>query len=396
MIGRKSNNNLIKNDQGFSTVMDIFLFLTMVSISAVILLPSITGNIQVKSVIESKNQERSSGVLLTLLNGRVDKFEYIVAGEQMDAIAGDPVNKSSLYTSAKKLFAGHEMRHRTFADLAAESAASQWVVYNNGKRIRLNFLMKDQSNNLDRVLENYLDEQVGDMYDYNFTVVWRPFVDAPVGGDVSIGEPVPDNAFTESTYVTMPYYVNFTRKRVEGIVDTQFNSSSGNISTFFNEIGGNGTNRSLVEKEIAKEINELINSTIDDAVAEVVSMSLEPVLDRSQSTVIDQVDNLLNNDSSLLNNIIKDGINETLLGENFSANGTMSARLTLYLQDTARKEIHEMADDDINFLVTELADMYVSNVISIQGIKERIISEICQRISINRAQATLSIWEKNA
>src|SRR3989337_2462405 len=104
-----------KDTRGFSTTFDILLFLVMVSIAAVILLPSITGNTQIKTAIQSKNQKESSGMLLTLLNGRVDEFEYSVAGDQMDALAGQ-FNDSQIYLSVKKSIAGKELKHRTFAD----------------------------------------------------------------------------------------------------------------------------------------------------------------------------------------------------------------------------------------------------------------------------------------
>ena len=78
---------------GFSTAFDIFLFLIMISISAMILLPSITGNTQIKSALESKSQKNSGDTLLTLLNGRVYEFEYIVAGDQLDALAGPIVHR---------------------------------------------------------------------------------------------------------------------------------------------------------------------------------------------------------------------------------------------------------------------------------------------------------------
>lgn len=379
---------------GISTVIDIFLFLVMVSISAVILLPAITGNTQIKSAIESKNQKHSSQVLLTLLNGRIDEFEYTVAGEQMDAAAGYPVNNSSVYLEAKRLIAGHELKHRTFADLAAENAATQWTIYHNGKKIRLNFLMNDYSGSLDDILERYLEEQIGDRYYYNFTVVWHPFTGVPIGGDVSIGEQTPKNAYTESTFITMPYHVNFTRERVEGIMNSSSNGS--NISAAFDELKKNGTNRTLVEEMISNEVKELINRTAEEIVADIVVSALEPVLDRGRSTMNKQVDNLLPNGSILLNTGINNRINTTLREQNASSNGTMAAKLTLYLQETAKHEIHEKNGDEIRILVTELTDLYVNGAITITGMRERIVEEVFSRISVSRAQVTLSVWERNA
>ncbi len=180
-----------------------------------ILLPSITGNTQIKSALESKSQENSGDTLLTLLNGRVYEFEYIVAGDQLDAVAG-PLNNSSVFATGKKIIAGKELKHKTFSDIAAENAAVQWVIYYNGTRTQLNFMMTNYSNSSKNIMKNYLDEQIGDRYDYNFTVLWRPFTSVPIGGDLDIGEPVPDNAYVESVYITMPYHIVISRKQRGG------------------------------------------------------------------------------------------------------------------------------------------------------------------------------------
>ncbi len=51
MMKHKSNRNFFADNSGFSTTLDIFLFLAMVSISAVILLPTITGNTQIAIMV---------------------------------------------------------------------------------------------------------------------------------------------------------------------------------------------------------------------------------------------------------------------------------------------------------------------------------------------------------
>jgi competence protein ComGC len=130
----KRQMNFYSDARGFSTTFDVLIFLALISIAAVILLPTITGNIQVRSVIDSKSQSQSSRILTTILNGRMDEFEYTPAGEQLDAIAG-PVNDSSIYIAGKKLILGRELKHKAFADIAAEDAAAQWVIYHNGQRI---------------------------------------------------------------------------------------------------------------------------------------------------------------------------------------------------------------------------------------------------------------------
>lgn len=369
--------------RGFSTTFDVFLFLVMVSISAVILLPTITGNTQVMSALESKNQKQSSQVLLTLLNGRVDNFEYTVAGEQMDKIAGDTIKESSIYKTAKKMIAGHELKHKTFADLAAENAASQWVIYHNGKSTKLNILMNDYSNNLDRTLKEYLDKQIGDRYNYNLTVVWRPIVNVPVGGDVTIGDPVPKNAYTESTYITMPYQIDFTRKNVEDIIESKFQ---------FDEAI---TDREAIENKIYDNINIVIDDSIDDVVPKIVNEALKPVLNETENTMTKQVDNLLPSDKNgKLNEEIKGKISDSIGKEKDISDGSLSDELIDIIKEDAKQRIHEKSKEQLKYFVTNLADLYVNNQISVQDMKDRVLTEVFSRISISRAQVTLSIWEK--
>ncbi len=379
---------------GFSTTFDIFLFLVMISIAAVVLLPAMTGNIQAKSAFESKNQRQSSEMLLTLLNSRVDEFGYVMAGEQMDTLAG-PINKSPVYSAGKKLIAGKEMKHKTFADIASENAAAQWVIYHNGTRIQLNFLMTNYTDSLDSVMKNYLDRQIGDRYSYNFTVVWRPFAGVPVGSDVSIGEPVPGNAYTESAYITMPYHVEFTRKHVEEIIDSNFNKSMfGNLSSAFDGLKKSETNRTAIEEEINEIIFDSINGTIDDAVDGIVDGTLGPVLDYARSKMIEQVSGLVAKSDVGLEDEISDRINSTLAGMAADMEGRVSDRLKSYLKESAKEEASERTADEIKELVTDLADMYVNNAMTMDEIRERILTEVFSRINISRAQATLSIWEK--
>lgn len=391
---QKGKRIFITDTCGFSTAFDIFLFLVLVSISAVILLPSITGNTQIKSALESKSQKHSGETLLTLLNGRVDEFEYIVAGDQMDSLAG-PLNNTSVYTAGKKIIAGKELKHKTFSDIAVENAAVQWVIYYNGTRIQLNFLMTNYSNSSKNIMKDYLDKQIGDRYDYNFTVVWRPFTNVPIGGNLDIGEQVPDNAYVESAYITMPYHAELKRKQAENIIEENFNKSKfGNLSLTLEELKNKETMREEIEKEISNRINDTVNDTIDESIELIVDEKLSPVLDDARNNMIENVNGLLLKSEIPLNQELNDGINNTL--DNIGANmtGTMSDKLKIYLKKAAKEEVQAASGEEIRSFTTELVDMYVNNAITLAQAKDRILTEVFSRININRAQVTLSIWEK--
>lgn len=378
---------------GFSTTIDVLIFLVLISIASVILLPTITGNIQVRSVMDSKSQSESSRMLATILNGRMDEFEYSVAGEELDAIAGH-VNDSSLYLAGKKLILGRELKHRTFADIAAEDAAAQWVIYQNGERIQLNFLMTNYTNGLESAMKEYLDSQIADRYSYNLTVVWRPVVNAPVGSDVSIGEQVPDNAFVETSHIAMPYDLDFSRARVEMLVDDNFNTTWGNIPSTFDHLKSGTGNRAQIEEEITQEIFDSIDSTVDPAVDDLVDNTIGPVIDEAQDTVTVHINNLLSENGTELINSIKGTIIDILEDGGIIVNGSISDTFKSYLKKSAKDKTRRISDSEIRAMATELSDMYVNDVITIEDVKESIYTEVFSRISLNRAEITLSIWEK--
>ena len=390
----KRKNGFYKDTGGFSTTFDIFLFLILISISAMILLPSITGNTQIKAALESKSQENSGDTLRTLLNGRVYEFEYIVAGDQLDAVAG-PLKNSSVFAAGKKIIAGKELKHKTFSDIAAENAAVEWVIYYNGTRTQLNFMMTNYSNSSKNIMKNYLDKQIGDRYDYNFSVLWRPFTSVPIGGDMEIGEPVPDNAYVESLYITMPYHFVISREDVEDMIEDNFNNSKfGNFSYTLEELKQNETARDEIEALISDRINKTINDTVDDSVDLIVDEELGPVLDNARNKMIEDVNGLLLNSELPLNQEINDQINNTLDNVSLDLSGTMTDKLKIYLKAAAKENIQAATGEEIRSFTTDLADLYVNNAITITEAKDRIIIEVFSRININRAQATLSLWEK--
>jgi competence protein ComGC len=391
----KRQMDFYPDERGFSTTFDVLLFLVLISIAAVILLPTITGNIQVKSVIESKSQSQSSRMLTTILNGRMDEFEYTPAGEQLDAIAG-PLNDSSIYVAGKKLIIGRELRHKVFSDIAAEDAAAEWVIYHNGQRIQLNILLTNYTSSLDNALKGYLDRQIGDRYSYNLTVIWRPIVNAPIGSDIRIGEQVPDNAFVETAYITMPYKTDLSRERVEIIVNESFNSTFGNISSAFEYLKKDASNRTQIESEISQEIFDSINGTIDEAVVTLMDETLAPVIDEAQDSVAGQINSLLPEGGNGLIDSINETIIATLVDEGIFVNGSLSDTLKSYIKDKAKQDTRTISEREIRSLVTELADKYVNDVMNIEAVKESITTEVFSRVQINRAELTLSIWERRS
>ncbi|MCD4798447.1 MAG: hypothetical protein K8R19_05495 [Methanosarcinales archaeon] len=279
---------MIKDTRGFSSSIDVLLFLVLVSVSAVLLAPAMVGNIQLMALHDTNAAEHNSQVLQSLQNGRVDDFSHAVAGTQMDFLVNETFGPGSVdsgvYQTGKKLVAGREIKHKTFANLASESVASQFTIYHAGRSVRLNLLTDEYRDNLDVQMRDYLDMQIGDRYNYNVSVVWRPFRDVPIGGETHMGPEVPDTAYVESTWIAMPYHTGFTRYYVEELISVDLDAIGANlgraneVQEYMQEVA-----REEVHAVIAGEVDALASGITDKYVSNVATV------DETKDEVLDYV-----------------------------------------------------------------------------------------------------------
>lgn len=385
------------DEKGFSSSIDALLFLVLVSVSAVVLALAMVGNSQVTAVHASNAAEHNSQVLLSLQNGRVDDFSYAVGGAQMDMLVngtlGPDAVDSGIYLAGKEMVAGRELKHKTFADLAAESVASQFNIYHDGSTVKLNLLTDEYRANMDAQMRDYLDMQIGDRYCYNISVVWRPFRDVPIGGETHIGTQVPETAYVESIWITMPYHTEFTRYHVEGLI-------SGELDAIGLDLENAGeVPRDETEELIAGHINEAVNKTVDSAVEVIVDMTIGQTIEKVQTAVNQQIDNVVPGDNSGISGIIIDEIlNELKNDPAFIEDtaGTLSGQITVYLQEVAREEVHEAAADEVEGLASDITDQYVSNAATVEEAKDEVLDYVFSRINLSRARMTLALWDRNS
>ncbi len=387
---------MIEDTRGFSSSIDVLLFLVLVSVSAVLLAPALVGNIQLTALHDTSATEHNSQVLLSLQNGRVDDFSYAVAGAQMDYLVNETLGPdavdSGIYQAGKELVAGREIKHKTFADLASESVASQFTIYHDGSSVRLNLLTDEYRANLDTQMQDYLDMQIGDRYNYNVSVVWRPFRDVPIGGETHMGRPVPDTAYVESSWITMTYHTEYTRYYVENLINSELGA-----------IGLDLANASVVPREeteelIAGHINDAINRTVDDAVGAIVKMTIEQTIEKAQTAINQQVDNVVPGNNSGISDIIIDEVlaelrNDPTFIEDASLG--LSEQITEYTQEVAREEVHAVIAGDVDALASDITDQYVSNAATVEEAKDEVLDYVFSRIDISRARMTLALWDGN-
>jgi hypothetical protein len=387
---------IFRDTGAFSSVFDTLLFLILISVCAVILAPAIVGNSQITALHDENVAEHNSQVLLSLQNGRVDDFNYNVAGTQMDYLVNETLGASAvdsgIYQTSKKLVAGRELKHKTFADLATESVASQFIIQHDGSTVRLNLLTDEYRTNINSQMQDYLDNQIGERYNYHVSVVWRPFRDIPIGGETRMGKAVPDTAYVESAWITMPYHTEFTRYYVESLIDTELNEIGIDLE-HANEIP-----RDETETQISGHINDAINLTVDNAVEIVVKMTIDDTLENAQIALNQQIDNAVPGNNSGISDIILDEILEELKNDpRFIENSSqaLSVQITQYLQQVVRREVHEATQDEVVGLASELTEQYISNTASAEELKEQVLDYVFSRIDISRARMTLALWDRN-
>ena len=387
---------MIEDTRGFSSSIDVLLFLVLVSVSAVLLAPAMVGNIQLTALHDTSAAEHNSQVLLSLQNGRVDDFSYAVAGAQMDFLVNETLGPdavdSGIYLAGKELVAGREIKHKTFADLASESVASQFTIYHDDRSVRLNLLTEEYRANLDTQMQDYLEMQIGERYNYNVSVVWRPFRDVPIGGETHMGRPVPDTAYVESTWITMPYHTEFTRYHVEELIDGELEAIGLDL------VNASEVPREETEELIAGHINDAINKTVDDAVGTIVDMTIEQTIERAQTAINQQVDNVVPGNNSGISDIIIDEILAELRNDPAfieDASLELSEQITEYMQEVARKEVHAVIAGDVNALASDITDQYVSNAATVEEAKGEVLDYVFSRIDISRARMTLALWDRN-
>lgn len=374
----------------YSTTLDVLVMLVLISLAGVILLPALTGNTQLKTVLESRNQRQSSDVMLTILNGRVDDFGYAVGGSQMDAavgmaLGGESVN-SSMYQSAKKFIAGNEFKHKTFSDIAAESAASQFVIYHGDYRVQLNFLTEEYRMRLNDLMKNYLDEKLGARYRYNASVAWRPFVGVPVGGDATVGEPVPATAYVESAYITIPSGTEFNRASLAGMIHDEIANIESNLT-----IAKNSTERAGVEANISADVRRALDKTIDYASGEIINATLLSI--ERKTSKFSQLNAMIPGGQGGLSSAVNDSMSRSLSNDtSVSTNGSLNQRLVSYIRFIVKADMWLITRDEIDALTSDMVDRSVAG--EDVDVENTVMSYVLSRVDVRRAKLNFAIWER--
>lgn len=275
--------------KGISIMQDAIIFCIMVSISAMLLAPALFGGRMAGVYEEKENEERVNEALYTFVNSNTNDFEYILFDLESEGFIGELMKK----------FFGKEPIHASYGELISALLLCQ--IRYEGKNY--NFFVNGFEKHLRKEIEDFFREYLKG-YKFNFTAIWQPIIGFDFGGEISIGEKIPDkNVYSSRLSILMPpslitslgieieeikneidkeqiknYLDKFFEEFIEYNLKDVFNYFREELSDFiFNEKSENFVDEVLNEF-IEKEFSNLFNDTIEksfDYLCEKISKTLK-------------------------------------------------------------------------------------------------------------------------
>jgi len=239
-------HDIARDENAFSSSIDAILFLILVSISAVILIPSLAADEQYRSASYISAQDMDTRIVNTIMSSTVDEFEYTLKPTEL---AGIDVNLSehSILKDAEKTIFTKEQRHRTFSDLIAEGLVLDLFIEKNNIKKPLNPMTGIQRLETEKAIEAHLERTLGQRYNYRFEAHWQPVIGYIVQSDIMIGEEAPENAVKQKARISLPITYPVTKEDIY----LPFNESS--IYAAVNS------------PEPERELHEMFNNSIEIA-----------------------------------------------------------------------------------------------------------------------------------
>ncbi len=190
--------------KAFSSTVDIMLFLLMVSLSSVVLMPVMLSsghNAAVQDVAAYKFDEQ---LLQSLLNSRVEGFEYTAVPSAMSGMVLDPHENSMFICQGSEIFT-KEHATRTFADLIAEGMLFSLREEEDGIYHYLYPFGAGYSEATENILKEHLTRRMGGRYNYRLEASWQPVPGCGPSGQIIVGAIPPEKAFRQSALLSVPY-----------------------------------------------------------------------------------------------------------------------------------------------------------------------------------------------
>jgi hypothetical protein len=435
--------SFLRDPFGVSLLYDAVLFLVMVSLAGVVLLPTLHSPIAVTSSVEKHREEVVDDALQTLLVSRVDQFDYLFCGEQVDGLAtslGINTSSEGLYSVLTHWLLAHEQRHKTYATLLAEDLGCQFSLPQEVMGVdRLNCFTTAFDEQLQNETQQVLSGILGDKYGYNLTALWHPLRTVRFGGEFSIGEPPPQtDTSVARSILSMPYLpvfqvgnrtvvltkqslthalfsndLFFRRSSVPAIANITLileNYTNGRPPYDTREIAMAGVRENLsvltygfllqgIQNEtkvtVFPGIVHLTLSSGFERLKNLTTQLLDKALDESFGAVVRSIDGVFSglnsSEDNPLSSMILEGFNTTfhlLVNGSFGSFDEVFAACEMLITE----QVTEMLSTLVDPLIDAFVNMVFDSVDMIQEFATQLIDWLFDSISLSTGEVTLTIW----
>lgn len=199
-----NSRQLLYDSRAFSSTIDVMFFLLMVSLSSVVLMPAMLSSGHNEAVQDVAAYRFDEQLLQSLLDSRVEGFEYTVVPSSMSGIAVVHPENTMYICQSSDIFS-KEHASRTFADLIAEGMLFSLHTEENGTYCYLHPLSTEYSEAAQRIVGEYLDRRTGGRYNYRLEANWQPVPGCGPAGQLAVGAVPPERSFRQSALISVPY-----------------------------------------------------------------------------------------------------------------------------------------------------------------------------------------------
>ncbi len=389
----------IRESAGYSTVFDALFLLVLISLSGVLLMPSLQADEQYIAAGYVTSSELDSYLLESFLSCKLEDFEYEIS--PLSALNVSVPDNSIVESPAHTLF-GKEQKHRTFADLTAEYLAISLTLSNNGSAVPLNPLAEDYSDKASETIAAYLDRKVAGRFSYRFEAYWHPVEAFPLGSELIIGEEPPADAIRQSTKLSMPLYASASSKDAllscvnDSMLEASLNASDKEASTaLFQAFNASLDAAALEGAETAVELlfpSDYSGSVFGGETDESFDTLLYGVSENAGEENSPSTEDEFN---AYLSDLLETGfaLNSETDSENASAAelSLLETLLADHIKEEIRAELETEFSGEIN--ETAYAILEAEDLSEAQALRDTEIESIYRQINPGGARIGLYLWK---
>lgn len=395
----KESSVYIRESSAYSTVFDALFLLVLISLSGVLLMPSLQTDEQYIAAGYVTSSELDSYLLESFLSCKLEDFEYEIS--PLSALNISVPENSVVESPAHTLF-GKEQKHRTFADLTAEYLTISLTLSNNGSAVSLNPLAEDYSNQASETIAAYLDRKVAGRFSYRFEAYWHPVEAFPLESELIIGEEPPADAIRQSTKLSMPLYASAPSKDAllacvnDSVLEASHNASEEEASTALFQAFNASLDAVALEGE--ETVIELLfpSDYLGSVFGEEADESFETLLyGVSENTGEENSPSTEDEFNAYLSDLLETGftLNFETDSENASAAelSLLEALLADHIKEEIRAELEAEFSGEIN--ETVYAILEAEDLSEAQALRDTELESIYRQINPGGARIVLYLWK---